>query len=273
MFSILMSLYYKENPLFLQKCLNSIFSQTLMPKEVVLIKDGELTQELDAILEEYLLKHSELRIVPLKQNVGLSQALNIGLQHCSYDLVARMDTDDIAYPDRFEKQVEYMNAHPEIDVLGGYAVKIDEEGNELGLIKVPIGNDKIKRLIWTCPFIHPTVMFRKSKILDVGSYNPKSGFRQDDYELWFRCAEHGLNFANIPAPLLYYRFFSDSVKKNNIKVGWHRFKVGFKGCRKLKCSFIAYVGIMVPLFRSLLPYPLNVHFNKLMEKMNPRNNS
>ena len=127
------------------------------------------------------------------------------------------------------------------------------------------------RLIWTCPMNHPTVMFRKDKILSVGGYNSDAGPRQDDYDLWFRCAAKGLRFANIPESLLYYRFFSDSVKKNNIKVGWYRMKVGLRGCRHLHLPIMAHIGVCVPFIRSLLPYPINVYFQNLMNRINPRN--
>ncbi len=84
---------------------------------------------------------------------------------------------------------------------------------------------------------HPTVMYRKNAILSVGGYKPDAGPRQDDYDLWFRCAEKGLHFANISEPLLHYRFFADSVRKNSIEVGWHRMKIGLRGCRKTSFVF------------------------------------
>ena len=125
LFSVLLSLYHKESPLFLRQSLTSIFTQTLLPIEVVLVEDGPLTDELYVIIEESTIRHPELKVVSLPSNQGLGKALNEGLKHCSYDLVARMDTDDIAKPDRFEKQMAVFLEHPEIDVVGGgwrYAV-------------------------------------------------------------------------------------------------------------------------------------------------------
>lgn len=269
-YSVLISVYYKENPLYLKTAIDSIFCQTLAPSEVVLVKDGPLTNELELIISSY--KNPLLKIVVLPDNRGLSNALNIGLKHCSNELIARMDTDDICLPERFEKQVRFLQSQPEIDVVGSYAIKIDEYGNNLNeLVKVPIEHDDIMRLIWTCPMNHPTVMFRKDKILSVGGYNPDAGPRQDDYDLWFRCAEKGLHFANLPEPLLYYRFFADSINKNSVRVGWYRLKVGLRGCRQLHLSLIARLGVCIPFIRSLLPYPLNVYFQKLMNCINPRN--
>ena len=158
-----------------------------------------------------------------------------------------------------------------VDIVGAYATKIDECGNNLEeVIKVPVSHEDIVRLVWTCPLNHPTVMYRKNAILSVGGYKPDAGPRQDDYDLWFRCAEKGLHFANISEPLLHYRFFADSVRKNSIEVGWHRMKIGLRGCRRLHLSFIAYIGVCIPFVRSLLPYPLNVYFQGLMNRMNPR---
>ena len=104
-FSVLLSVYKKEQPAYLRECLDSLFTQTLMPDEIVLVKDGPLTDELDRTIDEYVQLHPELKVVALPQNRGLGCALNEGLKHCSFSLVARMDTDDIAKPERFEKQI------------------------------------------------------------------------------------------------------------------------------------------------------------------------
>lgn len=266
-YTILISVYSKEKPEYLKSALDSIYNQTMLPNEVVLVEDGPIGDDLKQVIVGY----PSLKIVRLGTNQGLSNALNAGLRYCSNDIVARMDSDDICFPDRFEKQVSYLNSHPEVDIVGAYATKIDEHGNFLNeLVKVPISHENIIRLIWTCPMNHPTVMFRKDKLVAVGGYNPNAGPRQDDYDLWFRCAEKGLHFANIPEPLLYYRFFADSIKKNSIKVGWYRLKVGLSGCRRLHLPLIARIGVCIPFFRSLLPYPFNVYFQNLMNCINPR---
>lgn len=266
-FSVLISVYAREDPKRLELSLNSIFNQTLLPDEVVLVEDGPLTNELKQVIEDYPL----LKLIKIDKNGGLSNALNVGLKYCSNDIVARMDSDDICFPMRFEKQITYLKSHPEIDIVGSYAIRIDEEGNNLNkLVAVPTIHEDIIRLIWTCPLNHPTVAYRRKKIQFVGGYNPKAGSRQDDYELWFRCVEYGLKLANIPEPLLYYRFFSECVKKNSVKVGWCRMKVGLSGCRKLHLPIKAYIGVCIPFIRSLLPYPLNMYFQLLMNKFNPR---
>jgi glycosyltransferase involved in cell wall biosynthesis len=267
-FSVLLSIYKKEKPEYLRLALTSIWTQTLKPDEIVIVKDGKLTDELDTVLLEFA-KDKPVKFVINEQNRGLSYSLNKGLSACSYNLVARMDTDDICFPERFEKQIKFFTENSNIDIVGSYAVKIDKKGTELGLMKKPVENRDIHKYIWTNPFIHPTVMFRKDKILLSGGYNPNSGIRMDDYELWFRCAKNKLTFANLPFPLLYYRFFDESIKKRSLKVGITQFKVGFNGCKTLHLPKVAYIGITVPLIRSLLPYPFNRRFNNLMQKFNP----
>lgn len=268
--SVLISIYYKENPVFFRAALMSLINQSLRPDEIVLVKDGPLTHDLDIVIEEFSVICNFLKIIVLENNQGLSYALNTGLIHCKYEYVARMDTDDICSHDRFEKQINYLIKNPEIDIVGSFSTKIDEMANEIGIIKVPTSNSQIYKLLWACPIIHPSVMFKKSRILSVGSYNHDAGPRQDDYDLWFRCAEAGLKFSNIPEILLYYRFSKDTIQKNTLNVGWHRFKVGLKWSRRLNLGLIAYLGITIPLIRALLPYPLNIYFYKFLQRVDPR---
>ena len=144
MFSVLISVYNKENSLSLRQSLTSVFRQKLPPTEVVLLKDGPLTEELDKVIAEYVMRYPELKIVSLPVNQGLGKALNEGLKHCSYDLVARMDTDDIAKPDRFEKQIRVFQEHPELDVVGAWIDEFEETtSNIISTRKLPEVHDDI----------------------------------------------------------------------------------------------------------------------------------
>ena len=260
-FSVLMSVYNNEDSVYFEQSLKSIMHQTLKPTEVVLVKDGPLNPSLNQIIEQFKTKIN-LVIVSLKKNHGLSYALNIGLQHCNYDFVARFDTDDILIKNRFEKQINYIKQHPSVDILGGYAITIDDNNVRKSILKVPISHKEIRKKIWICPFIHPTVMFRRDFILEVGGYNPDSGHRQDDYDLWFRCYEKNANFANLDVPLIYYRFTNDNIKRNDLKTGLARFKVGSKYIKRLKLSKIAYIGLLIPIIVGVLPSPINIYFYK-----------
>ena len=268
--SVLMSLYYKENPKYLNLALNSIFSNTVQPNQVVLVLDGPIGKELMMIIDKYKQLYSSLNVFPQEKNLGLSAALNIGLEHCRNEIIFRMDTDDICYSNRFERMLNVYEDNPELELIGSYATMINESGEKLKLMTSPSSQKDIYSKVWTCPFIHPTVSFKKSVLKRIGNYNPNSGPRQDDYELWFRCVAGGIKCINLQEPLLYYRFFSDSVLKNSVKVGWWRFKVGLKGSIKCGCSPIAFVGVLYPLLRSFMPKKVREQMYKISDRVNPR---
>lgn len=217
MFSVLLSLYIKEQPSFLRKSLDSVFSQTLLPSEVVLVEDGPLTPDLESVVSEFQCRYSILKVIALEQNQGLGKALNEGLKYCSYDLVARMDTDDIAKPDRFEKQIEVFRNNPEIDICSAW---IDEfEGAPTNLIstrKLPENHQDIAIYAKTrCPINHPVVMFKKNAVLAAGGYLHFPLF--EDYYLWIRMLMNGAKFYNIQESLLYFRFSPQMFKRRG---GW-----------------------------------------------------
>lgn len=269
-FSVLMSLYHKENPNYLRESLSSIFQNSISPDQVVLILDGPIGDKLMAVVNEFKDKYSALEVYPQEKNRGLSTALNIGLEKCRNEIVFRMDTDDKCYENRFERVLKEYEANSDLELVGSFATMMDEDGVVIKEMTAPKTQDEIYAKVWTCPFIHPTVSFKKSALLRAGSYNPNSGPRQDDYELWFRCVEHGLKCKNIDEPLLYYRFFKDSVARNNLTVGWWRAKVGLKGAWRCKCSPIAYIGVCYPLVRGCMPSFIRNLMYKVADKINPR---
>lgn len=269
-FSVLMSLYDKESPDYLSLSLKSIFEQTIIPDQVVLVLDGQINEKLMLVVDSYKEKYHSLEIYPLETNQGLSAALNIGLDKCCNEIVFRMDTDDICVSNRFELTLQEYDNNPELEIVGSFATMVDESGLVIKNMTVPTSQEDIYRKVWTCPFIHPTVSFKKSSIVRIGGYNPNSGPRQDDYELWFRAVEHGIRCKNINKPLLYYRFFKDSISKNTLKVGWWRAKVGIKGAARCKCSVIAYFGVCYPLIRALMPLCVRKWLYNLSDYINPR---
>ncbi|WP_195439181.1 glycosyltransferase family 2 protein [Parabacteroides goldsteinii] len=212
-FSVLLSLYKKEQPSYLLQCLNSIFYQTILPNEIVLVLDGPLNDELDYIVEDIQKKIPYLKTIPISTNQGLGKALNEGLKHCSYDLVARMDTDDIAKPDRFEKQLAIFRKHPEVDVVGAWIDEFEgDTSNVLSVRKVPEWHGKIIQFAKRrCPVNHPVVMFRKSAVLKVGGYKHFPLF--EDYYLWMRMLINGARFYNIQESLLFFRFTPDMFRR------------------------------------------------------------
>lgn len=269
-FSVLMSLYHKENPDYLGLALQSVFKQTMLPDQVVLVLDGPIGDVLMSVVDKFKSDYAALDVYPQEENRGLSAALNIGLEKCRNEIIFRMDTDDICYNNRFERMLKEYSADPRLELVGSFATMIDEKGKEIKGMSAPMSQEEIYRKVWTCPFIHPTVSFKKSSLMRVGSYNPNSGPRQDDYELWFRCVEGGLKCKNIDESLLYYRFFKDSVSRNNLKVGWWRAKVGLRGSWRCKCSSIAYIGVCYPLVRACMPSFIRELMYKIADKINPR---
>lgn len=270
MFSVLMSVYYKEKPSYLDQSLQSLFDQTVKPNQVVLVLDGVLSEKIEKVIYKWAGMYHEIELYPLDKNVGLSAALRYGLEKCRNEIVFRMDTDDVCYSNRFEEMLLFFEMHPNLEVAGSFATIINGEGERGGILKVPISENDIYKNVWACPFNHPTVCFKKSALMRIGSYSENPGPRQDDYELWFRVVAGGLKCMNLAKPLLYYRFTSSNIARNNIHVGWARLKVGLKGAFMCKCAPIAYIGVAYPLLRSLMPGFIRGKLYKLSDKFNPR---
>lgn len=232
-FSVLLSLYNKELPENLRVSLDSIFNQTIRPSEVILVEDGPLTDELYSSVSEYVNKYPEIKVVALPQNVGLGAALNEGLKHCSYELIARMDTDDVCKPFRFERQLKLFNEYPEVDVCSSWIDEfIGNTDNVVSQRRLPETNEEIIKFAkGRCPINHPAVMYRRSKVLEVGGYQ---GFPEDLY-LWVKLIMSGAKFYNIQESLIYFRTSNDVYKrrggwkyaKDDIKAQWSFYKMGF----------------------------------------------
>lgn len=264
-FSVLLSVYEREKPEYLSECFASLANQSLLATEVVLVKDGPLTPALESVIREWELALN-IKQVELLTNMGLSHALKVGVEHCSYDLIARMDTDDVCLNHRFETQLDFLLEHPEVDIVGGGCIKIDEFGNEFGTRNAICGHKNIIKLIWTCPLIHPTVIFRKDSLNTVGGYDSKAPHRQEDYELWLRCALGGLTFANIDSPLIKYRIPADYLRKNSPAVGLGRIKIGLKAVWHFDFRIVAILGVFYPFFRSLFPLKFQYKLEMLVSK-------
>ena len=204
-FSVLMAVYKKEQPLFFKEALRSVFEQSLIPNEVVLVKDGPLTEELEQIIVDFSSKNEQLKVITLEKNQGLGEALRIGLNACSFDLVARMDSDDICKPYRFEKQIAFLKEHKEITIVGSWIEEFSDCKEEIEAIRELPQEDKQLKIFmkWRNPFNQMTVMFRKKDILAVGGYQPF--YLLEDYYLWNRLANANYYFANIGESLLWAR--------------------------------------------------------------------
>jgi len=212
-FSVLMSVYKKEKPQYLREALESVINQSLQPDEIVLVEDGLLTDELENIVKQFEDKINggsnqsedeklgqpflKLKVIRLPQNRKLGLALAEGLRYCTNELVARMDTDDIAEPDRFEIQYRYMSEHQEIAVSGGLMEEFDPADADYRKIKnMPTEKVAIARYSrYRNPVNHMTIMFRKTKVEEAGGYRHYPHL--EDYDLWTRMLAKGFEFSNI----------------------------------------------------------------------------
>jgi len=210
-FSVLMSIYARSNADHFRVALNSIFEQTVLPKQLIIVKDGPLSNDVENIILEITqkLEDIELKVINLQDNVGLGLALSKGVLESDYELIARMDSDDIAARDRFEIQLTMFEQNSNLDLVGGQLKEFSGElKNLVGSRSVPLSQDKIidfakKRN----PFNHPTVMFKKSSVLNIGNYVDYRGF--EDYYLWLRAINRGLNLENSPENFLFMRVEND----------------------------------------------------------------
>lgn len=202
-FSVLMSVYQKEAPEHFRRALSSnLECQTLPPTEMVLVCDGPLNPELDAVISEFSAKCPQLKVCRLAENGGLGKALNFGLSQCSHSLVARSDSDDVCTPERFAVQVAYLEQHPDISVVSSAIDEFDEDPERpLRQKLMPEGGEALLRYAKTRnPINHMAVMFRKEDVEKAGSYQHLP--YQEDYFLWVRMLSMGMKLANLPQKLV-----------------------------------------------------------------------
>ena len=216
-FSVLLSVYYKERPEFLRLAMDSLFAQTARPTEVVLVEDGKLTSELDNVVNEYEKVYPELKVLKYEKNRGLGFALNDGLKHCSYDIIARADTDDICKPERFEKQLKVLEEHPEYDLVSSWIDEfVDNPAHVTSIRKLPeLPEDNLRYAKKRCPVNHPAVMYRKKAVLEADGY--LTDYFPEDYFLWIRMLMNGCEFYNIQESLVFFRFSPETFKRRG---GW-----------------------------------------------------
>lgn len=228
--SVLMSVYVKEKPEYLKAAMDSILAQTYPVHEIMLIEDGPLTEPLYELIHDYQGKYpSVIRTFAFEENRQLGRALAKGVELCSNELIARMDTDDIAEPDRIEKQVAYMEAHPEVHVLGGSIREFNDEGTIDRVKYMPITQEEIYRYAkLRNPLNHMTVMYRRSAILEIGNYQHFPFL--EDYSLWSRMLTKGYQIRNLEDVLVRARTSMALVRRRS---GWDYFKT-FSRLRKLQ---------------------------------------
>lgn len=196
-YSILMSVYKNDKPEYLKESIDSMLNQTVLTNDFVIIKDGPIGNELNDILENYKQKYNFINIVELKKNVGLGEALSIGIKECKNELIARMDADDYSFKTRIEKQLEFLEKNPDIDLIGTQALEfMDDVNKPLQYNSFPIEHEEIIKYAHSRnPYSHPSVIFKKSKVLLAGNY--QKAYLCEDYDLWIRMIQIGCKCANL----------------------------------------------------------------------------
>ncbi len=273
-YSVLMSVYYKENPEWLRQSIESMLNQTIITNDFVIIKDGKLTNELDEVISEYYEKYPDIfHIIELESNVGLGSALAIGVEECKNELIARMDSDDISIKDRCERQLEKFREQPELDVIGSNIAEFIDDINNVQAYRIlPQTDEEIKKFARRRnPFGHPSVMLKKSKVLEAGNY--RSYYLVEDYDMWVRMIENGANCYNFEEILVFMRISEDFYKRRGgikylnsiLKFKKEQFNNGFYSKKDFIVSSFAHIVMcLIPnkmrdlLYRKVLRKKQNI---------------
>lgn len=240
-FSVLISIYKKENPQWLCEALDSVISQTVQPTEIVMVKDGPLTPELESVLNEYDKKYPKFNFVVNETNLGLGLALQKGVLACNNEIIARMDTDDIIPPYRFEKQLAKIEEG--YDVVSCWSqLFIGERSNIIAVKTRPENHEDIVKLAHRrSPVCHAAAFMRKSAILRAGNYQHRQYY--EDYNLWVRMIQSGAKFYNVQEVLYDVRTTEEQLRRRG---GWTYLKNELKYLREFyDLGFYSWKDLMI----------------------------
>ena len=256
-----MSVYRSEKGEYLDRSLQSVWDdQTRKPEQIVLIEDGAIPEELELIIDSFQLRVNasgvaKMVVVKLPVNGGLTKALNAGIKHVTGDLIARMDSDDISAPQRFELQEKFFRENPEIDILGGSMQEFDNEHECLNVRHYPLTHeDACKYIVKACPLAHPAVMMRR-RIFDEGLHYDERYRMSQDIKLWYDAILAGYRMANLQEIVLFFRQQGDVFRRRSRVKAWNEFKIYMNGIYRMHGLFtLAYrYPIARYVFRNLPP--------------------
>ena len=248
-YSVLMSVYYKDNKDWLIESIESILNQTKKTNDFVIVKDGKLNDELNSVISEYCKKYSDIfNIIELSENVGLGPALAMGIEKCKNEFIARMDSDDISRKDRIEKELKIIQEY-NLDMVGSNIAEFTENINNVRAYRIlPENNDEIIKFAKKRnPFGHPSMLLRKSKVLEAGNY--RTYYLCEDYDMWIRMFMVNAKAYNIQENLVYMRISNDFYKrrggikylKSILKFKTEQFKNGFYSIKDYAISSCASI--------------------------------
>jgi glycosyltransferase involved in cell wall biosynthesis len=222
-FSVSMCVYGKDNPEHFDEAITSIVNQTVKPTEIVLVVDGPIPETIERVIQKHKsIAHGyNLKVIYLDKNMGHGKARRICFDNCECDLIAIMDADDISVHNRFEKQIDFFERHPELSIVGGYIHEFTDSPDKcVGKRVVPADDMAIKEYMKRrCPMNQVTVMFRKKDVADVGGYI--DWYCEEDYYLWIRLAMAGKKFGNVDENMVYVRVGDEMYQRRG---GWKYFR-------------------------------------------------
>lgn len=289
-FSVIMSIYKSDQPELVRVALDSLLQQTLLPNEIVIVADGPVPAELEQEIESFKFRVSKLRTtpnpsfakggdlvpedgkesletrnqkpetivtyLPQEKNGGLGEAMRIAAEAAKYDYLARMDSDDICLPDRFEKQMKCFEEDPELSLVGGMITEFDGEPENIIAKRIlPLEDAEIKRMMrGRCAVNHVTVIFKKADLMKSGNYQPF--WKQEDHYLWARMIEHGCKFRNIPDVVVNVRSGKDQIArrgglrfyKSVVRVFWYMYRHGL-----ISFGYFLYICTVRGIVQVLMP--------------------
>ncbi len=263
-YSVLMTVYKNDNPEFFSLAIDSMLTQSYKPDEIVIVKDGPITTELEAVIDEKIINGAPIVQVQLPMNKGLGVALNEGIKVIRNELIARMDSDDYSMPERCESQVKEFMKNPNLDIVGCSVQEFKGNiRNVVGERRVPVTNEEIYKFARRRdPFNHPTVMYRKIAVENVGGY---SNYRKNqDTDLWIKMLSNGAVCKNLENSEYYFRFDERTYQKRKswintktlIEIRYKAWKIGFNSFFDFLIVFVAQIGM----------YILPVRFQKYLYK-------
>lgn len=252
-FSVLMGVYYKDNPEYFKQAIDSILSQTIKSNDIVLSIDGPIFDELLEVVNDYISRYKEIHPLWLPENIGQGKSFQKALPKCKNDIVFRMDSDDISISTRFEKQLQYLKEHPDVKLLSSTISEfIDTPDNVVTIKKVPETNAEIVNMAkrWN-PINQPSAVFYKTMVLSVGGY--QDFYRHEDYFLWVRILNAGFKAANIQESLLFYRLSPENLKRRmnwktvKSSISFHKWKhkIGFASWLDTYYMIVVMLGVFI----------------------------
>lgn len=267
-----MSVYRSECPDYLDRALQSVWDdQTLKPNQIVLVEDGFLDDKLQQVISKWkIILKDVLALVVNEKNLGLTKSLNKGLKVVTSDLIARMDSDDISTPHRFELQHSYLVDHNDIDIVGGSLQEFNNDNDCLNVRYYPATHEQvIKTMHKASPLAHPTVMMRK-RMFDNGLCYDERYRMSQDIALWYDAVLQGYRIANLQDITLKFRRDGDVYKRRSKAKAKNEFLIYMKGIRKLDGLFsfkyiypiMRYIFRMMPI--TIVKWGYNSNLRKIL---------